>query len=128
MSLLGTPCITDCVTGELEKLGSKFRVAQRIAKDPRFERLPCTHKGTYADDCLVNRVTQVSVKIGSGGRWYQSDFSLAIACSIIMVAGSNVWSINDNINEGVRDQGSPQRVLERCNTTLKGPWEMCPLS
>ncbi len=31
----------------------------RIAKDPRFERLPCTHKGTYADDCLVQRVTQV---------------------------------------------------------------------
>ena len=44
--------------GELEKLGSKFRVALQIAKDPRFERLPCMHKGTYADDCLVNRVTQ----------------------------------------------------------------------
>ena len=29
-----------------------------IAKDPRFERLPCLHKGTYADDCLVERVTQ----------------------------------------------------------------------
>lgn len=53
-----TPCITDCVMAELEKLGSKFKVAQRIAKDPRFDRLPCTHKGTYADDCLVNRVTQ----------------------------------------------------------------------
>lgn len=52
------PCITDCVMGELEKLGVKFRVALRIAKDPRFERLPCTHKGTYADDCLVQRVTQ----------------------------------------------------------------------
>lgn len=52
------PCITDCVVSELEKLGTKFRVAQRIAKDPRFERLPCLHKGTYADDCLVNRVTQ----------------------------------------------------------------------
>lgn len=33
----------------------------RIAKDPRFERLPCVHKGTYADDCLVDRVTQVQV-------------------------------------------------------------------
>ena len=33
---------------------------RRIAKDPRFERLPCLHKGTYADDCLINRVTQVS--------------------------------------------------------------------
>ena len=58
-SLTGVPCITDCVMGELEKLGSKFRVAQQIAKDVRFERLPCMHKGTYADDCLVNRVTQV---------------------------------------------------------------------
>uniref|UniRef100_A0A7N5JMN6 FCF1 rRNA-processing protein n=1 Tax=Ailuropoda melanoleuca TaxID=9646 RepID=A0A7N5JMN6_AILME len=54
------PCITDCVMAEIEKLGQKYRVALRIAKDPRFERLPCTHKGTYADDCLVQRVTQVS--------------------------------------------------------------------
>ncbi|KAJ3613654.1 hypothetical protein NHX12_019900 [Muraenolepis orangiensis] len=52
------PCITDCVMAELEKLGLKYRVALRIAKDPRFERLPCTHKGTYADDCIVQRVTQ----------------------------------------------------------------------
>ncbi|XP_020524740.1 rRNA-processing protein FCF1 homolog [Amborella trichopoda] len=52
-----TPCITDCVMAELEKLGQKYRVALRIAKDPRFERLPCTHKGTYADDCIVERVT-----------------------------------------------------------------------
>lgn len=44
---------------ELEQLGAKYRVALRIIKDPRFERLPCTHKGTYADDCLVARVTQV---------------------------------------------------------------------
>jgi len=51
-----TPCITDCVMAELEKLGQKYRVALRVAKDPRFERLPCTHKGTYADDCLVQRV------------------------------------------------------------------------
>lgn len=53
-----TPYITDCVMAELEKLGPKYRVALRIAKDPRFERLPCLHKGTYADDCLVQRVTQ----------------------------------------------------------------------
>ena len=52
------PCISDCVMAELEKLGTKFRVALRLAKDPRFERLPCTHKGTYADDCLLQRVTQ----------------------------------------------------------------------
>jgi len=30
----------------------------RISKDPRFERLKCNHKGTYADDCLVERVKQ----------------------------------------------------------------------
>ncbi|KPP62721.1 rRNA-processing protein FCF1-like [Scleropages formosus] len=56
------PYITDCVMAEIEKLGMKYRVALRIAKDPRFERLPCSHKGTYADDCLVQRVTQV--------KWY----------------------------------------------------------
>lgn len=63
---------------ELEKLGHRYRVALRwgfirfsipcrkyiltkinirIARDPRFERLKCTHTGTYADDCLVQRVT-----------------------------------------------------------------------
>lgn len=50
------PCISDCVIAELEKLGQKFRVALRAAKDPRFERLKCTHKGTYADDCICKRV------------------------------------------------------------------------
>ncbi len=25
-------------------------------QDPRFERVPCSHKGTYADDCLCERV------------------------------------------------------------------------
>lgn len=53
-----TPYITDCVMAELEKLGQKYRVALRIAKDPRFERLPCTHQGIYADDCIVHRVQQ----------------------------------------------------------------------
>ena len=28
------PCITDCVMAEIEKLGQKYRVALRIAKDP----------------------------------------------------------------------------------------------
>lgn len=57
ISLLGTAYITDCVLGELEKFGRKYRLALRLVKDPRFERLPCTHKGTYVDDCIVNRVT-----------------------------------------------------------------------
>lgn len=52
------PVVTDCVMAELEKLGPKYRIALRIAKDPRFERVKCDHKGSYADDCLVNRVTE----------------------------------------------------------------------
>lgn len=39
-------------------MGQKYKLALKIIKDDRFERLPCTHKGTYADDCIVNRVTQ----------------------------------------------------------------------
>lgn len=75
-SLVGIPCVTDCVMAELEKLGPKYRIALRrvppenplysrtystlcrVARDPRFERLTCSHKGTYADDCLVDRITQ----------------------------------------------------------------------
>lgn len=52
------PCVTDCVMAELEKLGEKYRLALRLAKDPRFERIPCSHSGTYADDCLVQRCQQ----------------------------------------------------------------------
>ncbi|CCG24095.1 hypothetical protein CORT_0E05110 [Candida orthopsilosis Co 90-125] len=52
------PIITDCVMAELEKLGSKYRIALKLAKDPRIQRLSCSHGGTYADDCLVNRVMQ----------------------------------------------------------------------
>ncbi|PWN23754.1 Fcf1-domain-containing protein [Microstroma glucosiphilum] len=51
------PCITDCVLAELEKLGPKYRIALRVARDPRFERLPCSHKGTYADDCIIDRIS-----------------------------------------------------------------------
>lgn len=50
------PCMTECVLAELEKLGQKYRVALRIAKDPRIERLPCDHKVMYADDCICDRV------------------------------------------------------------------------
>eukprot|EP00002_Diphylleia_rotans_P034815 TRINITY_DN7509_c0_g8_i1.p2 TRINITY_DN7509_c0_g8~~TRINITY_DN7509_c0_g8_i1.p2 ORF type:complete len:192 (+),score=49.64 TRINITY_DN7509_c0_g8_i1:85-660(+) len=53
-----TPYITDCVMAELEKLGHRYRLALRLAKDPAFERLPCTHAGIYGDDCIVNRATE----------------------------------------------------------------------
>lgn len=44
-----TPIITSCVMAELEKLGPKYRIALRIARDERWERIKCDHKGTYAD-------------------------------------------------------------------------------
>lgn len=53
-----TPYVTDCVLAELESLGPKYKLALRIIKDPRFERIHCMHKGIYADDCIINRVTQ----------------------------------------------------------------------
>lgn len=57
------PMITDCVMAELEKLGQKYRIALRIARDERWERLKCDHKGVYADDCLVDRVMKHKVYI-----------------------------------------------------------------
>lgn len=51
------PMVTDCIVAELQKLGQKYRLALKIIKE-QFERLPCSHKGTYADDCIVNRVQQ----------------------------------------------------------------------
>lgn len=36
------------------------KILYRIARDPRFKRLPCLHKGTYADDCIVQRITHVN--------------------------------------------------------------------
>ncbi|MCJ1371707.1 rRNA-processing protein fcf1 [Loxospora ochrophaea] len=57
------PIITDCVMAELEKLGRKYRIALRIARDERWERLKCDHKGVYADDCLVDRVMKHKVYI-----------------------------------------------------------------
>ncbi|KAL8817112.1 MAG: hypothetical protein Q9191_008210 [Dirinaria sp. TL-2023a] len=57
------PIITDCVMAELEKLGPKYRIALRIARDERWERLKCDHKGVYADDCLVDRVMKHKIYI-----------------------------------------------------------------
>lgn len=51
-----TVFVTDCVIAELQKLPKKYSVALRVARDRRFKRLHCTHKGTYADDCLIDRI------------------------------------------------------------------------
>ena len=52
------PVLTDWVVAEIEKMGHRYRMALKLTKDPRFTRLTCTHKGTYADDCIVDRVKQ----------------------------------------------------------------------
>ncbi|KAI0503300.1 Fcf1-domain-containing protein [Xylaria bambusicola] len=57
------PIITSCVMAELEKLGPKYRMALRIARDERWERIECDHKGTYADDCIVDRCMKHRVYI-----------------------------------------------------------------
>ncbi|KAH8812875.1 hypothetical protein F5884DRAFT_820621 [Xylogone sp. PMI_703] len=54
-----TPVITSCVMAELEKLGPKYRIALRLARDERFERLQCTHSGTYADQ--LRRISGVPI-------------------------------------------------------------------
>jgi len=55
------PCILDAVVAELEKLGPKYRVALRIAKDPRFERI--ITDSNYADDEIVKTVSQHRIYI-----------------------------------------------------------------
>ena len=64
------PYVTDCVMGELEKAGRRFKIALKVIKDARFQRLKCDHKGTYADDCLVQRVTQVSICMDTSPKWF----------------------------------------------------------
>jgi len=58
-----TPIITSCVMAELEKLGPRYRIALRIARDERWERLACDHRGTYADDCIIDRVMKHKIYI-----------------------------------------------------------------
>lgn len=48
--------ITECVFGELEKLGRVYRIALNMIKRIEHTRLVCDHKGTYADNCILNRV------------------------------------------------------------------------
>ena len=48
---------------ELEKLGPRYRIALQTARDERWERITCSHKGTYADDCLVDLVMKSKIYI-----------------------------------------------------------------
>eukprot|EP01060_Flectonema_neradi_P008027 TRINITY_DN1572_c1_g1_i1.p1 TRINITY_DN1572_c1_g1~~TRINITY_DN1572_c1_g1_i1.p1 ORF type:complete len:225 (+),score=38.30 TRINITY_DN1572_c1_g1_i1:74-676(+) len=53
--------VCGCVFAELQKLGDRFKVALKLTTDPRFKRLVCDN--TYADDCIVNRVTENPIYI-----------------------------------------------------------------
>lgn len=48
--------VTECSIAELEKLGDKYRLALRLAKDERWERLKRSRFGAYAHDCIVSTV------------------------------------------------------------------------
>jgi len=50
--------VPECVFGELEKLGRVYRLALNMIKSLKISKLACLHKGTYADDCIVNRVKE----------------------------------------------------------------------
>ena len=52
-----------CTLAELERLGRKYRIALRIARDERWERLKCDHKGVYADDCIIDRIMKHKIYI-----------------------------------------------------------------
>jgi U3 small nucleolar RNA-associated protein 24 len=73
-----TPIITSCVMAELEKLGPKYRIALRIARDERWEQLKCGHKGNYADDCIVDRVMRHPIYIVASKSPFLRDPSLKL--------------------------------------------------
>merc|ERR1739838_143593 len=51
-----TLIVTDCIVAELER-NPRFRMSMRLAKNEKITRLTCEHKGYYADDCILRRVT-----------------------------------------------------------------------
>lgn len=50
-------CVPECVFAEIEKMGLKYRVALMAARKLKHQVLICDHKGTYADDCIIDRIT-----------------------------------------------------------------------
>lgn len=59
---------------ELEKLGPKYRIALRIARDERWERIQCDHKGVYADDCECH----LQAAAPKDREWNQANFPTGI--------------------------------------------------
>jgi len=50
--------VTECVYGELEKMGRLYRPALSMLKASSPKVLKCNHKGTYADNCILERVKE----------------------------------------------------------------------
>jgi U3 small nucleolar RNA-associated protein 24 len=88
---------------ELEKLGPRYRLALRIARDERWTRLKCDHKGVYADDCLVDRVMKHKIYLLASndrdlkrrvrkipGGEYSSHFSFHISSSFLGWVGPEI--------------------------------------
>lgn len=50
-----TPCITDCVMAELEKLGQKYRVALKVAKVNRARAAAEHHRFHHSRKCELKQ-------------------------------------------------------------------------
>lgn len=50
--------VPECVFAELEKLGRVYRVALNMVKAMPTTTLKCLHRGTYADNCILQRVKE----------------------------------------------------------------------
>jgi U3 small nucleolar RNA-associated protein 24 len=88
------PIITSCVMAELEKLGPKYRIALRIARDERWERLECDHKGVYADDCIVDRIQRHKIYIvATNDRDLKRRIRKVPGVPIMSVARGEQWNI-----------------------------------
>ncbi|CAO2630667.1 rRNA-processing protein FCF1 homolog [Lemmus lemmus] len=61
----------DCVMAEIEKLGQKYGVALRIAKDPRFDQLLCTK-----EPMLMTA-------------WYRESLSISVTLWLQLIGTSN---------------------------------------
>jgi U3 small nucleolar RNA-associated protein 24 len=62
MDLLYAKCnliLTDCVIGELEKLGQRYSIALRIAKDERWERVKCDPKACTPTIVLLTELQSI---------------------------------------------------------------------
>ncbi|KAF5607939.1 uncharacterized protein FSUBG_5041 [Fusarium subglutinans] len=94
------PIITSCVMSELEKLGPKYRLALRVARDERWTRLECDHKGTYADDCLVDRVQKSRIYIvGTNDKALKQRLRKIPGVPIMSVARANLVLASTNVVE-----------------------------